>query len=235
MVVTKDMEKIKVIGFDADDTLWENEMLFRNTEKAFFKILSHYDVEHKLNQELFKTEIENLSIYGYGIKGFMLSMIETALRVSEGRIEGNQIDEIIQLGRTMLSAPVHIIKNVPETLSSLQKKYRLVLVTKGDLLEQQRKLRVSNLEAYFHHIEILSDKTPLQYDRLLKHLDIDPSEFVMVGNSLKSDVLPPISLGCQAVHIPFHTTWAHELVEEEEKNAASYLELKEIKELLAYY
>jgi putative hydrolase of the HAD superfamily len=227
--------QIKVVGFDADDTLWENEMLFRDTEKAFYKLMAPYEVEHRLSQELFKTEIENLGTYGYGIKGFTLSMLETSLKVSGYRVTQEIINEIIQLGRKMLSAPVKIINHVPETLAALGKKYRLIMVTKGDLLEQQRKLRVSNLESYFHHIEILSDKTPAQYKKLLDHLDIPPEEFVMVGNSLKSDVLPPITIGCQAVHIPFHTTWAHEQVSQEEKEHVDYLELGDIKELLNHF
>ena len=229
------MEKIQVIGFDADDTLWENEMLFRNTEKAFFELLEKYEVQHRLSQELYKTEIENLKVYGYGIKGFMLSMIETALHVTNHQIEASHINDIIELGRKMLNAPVHIIKNVPETLNQLQQKYRLILVTKGDLLEQQRKLRISNLEAYFHHIEIMSEKDSGQYQRLLDHLDISPEAFVMVGNSLKSDVLPPLAIGCKAVHIPFHTTWTHEEITAQEKQKAQYLELGRISELLQHF
>lgn len=229
------MKNIKVIGFDADDTLWENEMLFRDTEEALFRLLEGYEVKHRLSQELYKTEIDNLSTYGYGIKGFMLSMIETALRITDHRVDAKTINEIIALGRKMLTAPVDIIDAVPETLASLQPNYRLILVTKGDLLEQQRKLKISNLEKYFHHIEILSDKTPAQYQRLLLHLDINPQHFAMVGNSLKSDVLPPIELGCTGIHIPFHTTWAHEQVAEAEKHNADYLELNDIKELLNYF
>lgn len=231
----KVMKNISVIGFDADDTLWENEMLFRNTEEAFFRLLEGYEVKHRLSQELFKAEIANLSTYGYGIKGFMLSMIETALKITDHRIEAQRITQIIELGRKMLAAPVEIIKSVPETLACLKEKYRLILVTKGDLLEQQRKLKISNLEGYFHHIEILSDKTPAQYRRLLAHLDIKPQNFAMVGNSLKSDVLPPIELGCKGIHIPFHTTWSHEQVTEEAKQNSDYLELDTISELLNYF
>lgn len=226
---------IKVIGFDADDTLWENEMLFRNTEKEFYKLLSTYEVEHRLSKELFKKEIDNLKIYGYGIKGFMLSMIETALSISDNRIHGQIVADIIQLGRNMLTAPVDLIDQVPETLAKLGKHYRLILVTKGDLLEQQRKLQVSGLEGHFHHIEILSDKTPEQYQRLLNHLDVRPEEFVMIGNSLKSDVLPPIKIGSKSIHIPFHTTWAHEEVSHDEKKDLEYLELSKIDQLIPYF
>ena len=229
------MKNVKVIGFDADDTLWENEMFFRNTEKAFYELLEGYEVPHRLSQELYQTEIENLQVYGYGIKGFVLSMIETAIRVTDSRLSAGLISRIIDLGRAMLSAPVHLLPDVPETLAQLGQKYRLILVTKGDLLEQQRKLRESNLEGHFHHIEILSKKGQDQYQKLLDHLDIQPGQFVMVGNSLKSDILPPISIGCQAVHIPFHTTWVHEQVPDHERDQADYLELAYIRELLDHF
>ncbi|MFT5570215.1 MAG: putative hydrolase of the HAD superfamily, partial [Cyclobacteriaceae bacterium] len=222
----------KVIGFDADDTLWENEMLFRNTEKEFCNLLSEYEVEHLINQQLLAREIDNLPTYGYGIKGFTLSMIETALTVTGGTVAPVVIEKIIELGRKMLAAPVTLIDQVPETLTELSARYRLIVVTKGDLLEQQRKLTKSGLMEHFHHIEVLSDKTPTQYKRLLQHLDISPESFVMVGNSLKSDILPPLHIGCQAVHIPFHTTWVHEQVSDKEKADHQYVELNRINELL---
>ncbi len=224
-------EEIKVIGFDADDTLWVNETLFRQAESEFFKLLELYDVEHRIYQELFRTEMDNLELYGYGIKGFMLSMIETALKVSDGKISNEAINSIIQIGKRMMNAKVEILDDVKSTLQNLKSKYRLIMVTKGDLSDQERKLNKSNLEEYFHHIEIVSQKKPANYSKLLDHLDISPDEFLMVGNSLRSDILPVLEIGAQAIHIPFHTTWDHEKVSDEETRDKKYYTLTTIREI----
>jgi putative hydrolase of the HAD superfamily len=166
-------------------------------------------------KELYRTEIANLSLYGYGIKGFMLSMIETALRISEQKMPPSLIEKIIQIGQDMLSKPVDLLPGVEEVLSSVQGHYRIVLATKGDLVDQERKLYKSGLEGYFHHIEIMSEKRPSDYQKLIGRLDIQASELVMIGNSLKSDILPVLELGGYGIHVPFHTTWIHEQVEHE--------------------
>jgi len=204
---------LKVIAFDADDTLWVNEPYFQATEERFCSLLENFSPQHTISKELFKVEVDNLSLYGYGIKGYILSMIEAALSISEKNISVEVIETILQYGKDMLNQPIEILNDVEHVLSSLKEHYRLVVATKGDLLDQERKLKKSGLAHYFHHIEIMSDKKEDDYIKLIKHLDINPEEFMMIGNSLKSDVMPVINIGGHAVHVPFHTTWAHEHVE----------------------
>lgn len=208
------MTTLKVIAFDADDTLWVNEPYFQEAEQKFCGLLEDYVPHHTAAQELFKTEIQNLSLYGYGVKGFMLSMVETALRVSGNTAPPHIIEKAIALGKDLLEKPIELLDGIEEVLHHLRKhNYRLVVATKGDLLDQERKLKKSGLEHYFHHIEIMSDKQETDYHSLIKHLDIEPGNFLMIGNSLKSDVMPVLAIGGHAVHIPYHTTWAHEKVE----------------------
>ena len=207
-----DLSHITAIGFDADDTLWVNETYFRKTEEAFGLLLSGYETPNQIDQLLFLKEMENLPKYGYGIKGFVLSMIECALEVSQGKISPGHLNQILQWGKDMIEHPVELLPGVPEVLEKLSKTHRLLVLTKGDLLDQERKLERSGLDPFFHHVEVLSDKQPSNYKQLLDHLEIDPKNFLMVGNSIKSDILPVLQIGAQAVHIPFHTTWQHEMV-----------------------
>jgi putative hydrolase of the HAD superfamily len=209
---------IRVVAFDADDTLWINETYFREAEEKFASLLEDFLPQHAIMKELYRTEIGNLSLYGYGIKGFMLSMIETALRISGEKMPITLVEKIIQIGQEMLSKPVDLLPGVEEVLKSLQGHYRIVLATKGDLVDQERKLQKSGLEGYFHHIEIMSEKRTSDYQKLIGHLDIQPNELVMIGNSLKSDILPVLELGGYGIHVPFHTTWIHEQVEHEVKH-----------------
>ncbi len=204
---------IRVVAFDADDTLWINETYFREAEEKFASLLEDFLPQHAIRKELYRTEIGNLSLYGYGIKGFMLSMIETALRISGDQMPISLVEKIIQIGQDMLTKPVDLLPGVEDVLKSLQGHYRIVLATKGDLVDQERKLQKSGLEGYFHHIEIMSEKKPSDYKKLIGHLDIQAHELVMIGNSLKSDVIPVLELGGYGVHVPFHTTWIHEQVE----------------------
>ncbi len=224
---------IKVIGFDADDTLWVNETYFRETEEKFAVLLEGFETKNKIDHELFKTEMDNLQLYGYGIKGFMLSMIETALTLSNHTISQKTLIEIINQGKAMISKPVELLEGVTEVLESLQNNYRLLILTKGDLLDQERKIKESGLSKYFQHIEVLSDKKESNYLNLLENLEIDVKEFLMIGNSLKSDVLPLINIGAKAIHIPFHTTWQHEQVAIENKTI-EYLKLNKLTEVLDY-
>jgi putative hydrolase of the HAD superfamily len=207
------MENLKVIAFDADDTLWVNEPYFQATEKKFCALLEDYLPHHTVSQELFKIEMQNLALYGYGAKAFMLSMIETVLHVTNNTFNPFIIKKTIEYGKELLNQPIELLDGVADVLEALKGKYRLVVATKGDLLDQERKLMKSGLEHYFHHIEIMSDKKEKDYQKLLRHLDVQPSEFLMIGNSLKSDVLPVLELGGWGVHIPYHTTWAHEQIE----------------------
>jgi len=228
-----DFSHIKTIGFDADDTLWVNETYFRDTEEKFAELLEGYETKNKIDQELFKIEMANLDIYGYGIKGFMLSMIESALDLSNNKVSQETIGKILNLGKKMISHPVELLDGVEEVLSKLTGKYRLIVLTKGDLLDQERKLEKSGLSQYFHHVEVLSDKKESNYNYLLQHLSIDVNEFLMIGNSLKSDVLPILNIGAKAVHVPFHTTWAHEMVAEDEM-VNNHLKLNSLKDILKY-
>jgi len=227
-----DYSNIKVIGFDADDTLWVNETYYREAEEQFAKLLSAYETANKIDQELFRKEMENLEMYGYGIKSFILSMVEAAVEISNNSISNAAIQDILNIGKTMINKPVVLLDGVEEVLQALSSKYRLILATKGDLLDQERKLKNSNLTKYFHHIEVLSDKKEANYSKLLNHLDINPSEFLMIGNSLKSDVLPLVNIKAQAIHVPYHTTWEHEKVNEEDTNGKVYKTVKSISEIL---
>lgn len=228
-----DFSDIQVVGFDADDTLWVNETYFREAEEEFATLLEQYETKNQVDQELFRMEMKNLDLYGYGIKGFMLSMIESALELSNNRISQTTIRKILDLGKEMIARPVELLDGVEEVLRQLEKNYRLIVLTKGDLLDQERKLERSGLSRYFHHVEVLSDKKEMNYRNLLDHLEIGVEEFLMIGNSLKSDVLPIINIGARAVHVPFHTTWAHEMVKVEE-TANNHLTLGSIKEILKY-
>ena len=205
---------IKVIAFDADDTLWVNEPYFRQSEEAFCSLLGEYASLHELERELLKIEIANLGLYGYGVKGFVLSMVETALRVSNNTINANMVEQILDLGKQMLNQPIELLDGVEEVLETLKGKYRLVVATKGDLLDQERKLKKSNLTGYFHHVEVMSEKDDANYLKLIKHLDIQPDELLMIGNSLKSDIVPVLNVGGHAIHVPYHITWAHEQIED---------------------
>ena len=225
---------IKVIGFDADDTLWVNETYFRDAENEIGRLLSQYETPNKIDQELFKKEIDNLPLYGYGIKAFTLSMVEVALELSNYTVSNKTIEAILNIGKDMLNKPVDLLEGVEEVLEKLSKNYRLILATKGDLLDQERKLEKSGLTDYFHHIEVLSDKKEANYSKLLTRLDVKPSEFLMIGNSLKSDVLPLVNLKAKAIHVPFHTTWAHEQVTEKETNGKAYKTINSLKDLLKH-
>ena len=231
------MEKIsdvKVIGFDADDTLWHNEAYFLEAQERFWGLMGDFLPQHTTARELMQTEIQNIDLYGYGIKAFILSMVETAIRISEGTITTKVIEQIIGYGKDMLAKPVELIDDVEAVLSALEGRYRLVVVTKGDLLDQQRKLEKSGLEDFFHHIEIVSEKNAAGYLKLLQHLDVGPGQFAMIGNSLKSDVLPVLGLGGFGIHVPYHTTWEHEHVDIQITDP-NFVELAKIRDLLPYF
>ncbi len=225
---------LKVIAFDADDTLFVNETYFLETEEKFCELMSDYLTYQRISQELFKTEIGNLKIYGYGIKAYILSMIEAAMTISNNTIPIEVIEKIVQYGKELLDKPIVLLDGVEETLEALYGKYKLVVATKGDLLDQRRKLHNSGLGKYFHHIEVMSDKQEQDYLDLIKRLEIQPSEFFMIGNSLKSDVLPVLNIGGHAVHIPFHTTWAHEKIDHkvEHENFSAFEKITEVLKFL---
>jgi putative hydrolase of the HAD superfamily len=234
MIEKKDMimNEIKVIGFDADDTLWVNEPYFRETEMKFCELLKNGMSLDEVTEKLFEIEIGNIPLYGYGTKAFILSMIETGLKITNGQLPPEKVEAILELGKEQINKPIELIDGIEEVLESLQGKYRLIVATKGDLLDQERKLKKSGLLKYFHHIEVMTDKKEEDYQKLIKHLDIEPEQFMMIGNSLKSDIMPVLQLGGKAVHVPFHTTWVHEMVSDEEKQQANFHEVENVKEVL---
>ncbi len=227
------MDKIKIIGFDADDTLWVNEPYYREAEERFMELMSAHEVKGDIAGALFRTEISNLQLYGYGIKAFMLSLVECAIDLTGGAVDSETISRIIGIGKEMLQRPIELLEDVKEVLGQLAPRYRLIVATKGDLLDQEGKMKRSSVSSYFHHIEVMSDKREQNYKQLLQHLDIEPYQFLMIGNSMKSDIIPPLNLGAKAIHVPFHTTWAHEEVSEDPVSGG-FLRVDRLSAVLAY-
>jgi len=226
------LESIKVIGFDADDTLWVNEPYFKELEEEFCQLLEEYLPDREVSEILFQTEVNNIEIYGYGVKAFMLSLIESSIKISNHKVSTHVIKKIIELGKQQLQKPVILLDGVQEVLDYLSaKNYKLIVATKGDLLDQERILQKAGIEKYFHHIEIMSNKNPSDYRKLLNHLEIKPEEFAMIGNSLKSDIVPVADIGGKAIYIPFHTVWQHEALTLDEFKEDSYLEIESISEI----
>ena len=222
------MARLNMIAFDADDTLWHNETLFRVTQDKFRDLLLPYHDAEWIGKKLYETEMRNLALFGYGIKGFTLSMIETALELSENRIGGDVIQSLLDAAKEMLRAPVEPLPHVRDALDFCRGRFDLMIITKGDLFDQESKIARSGLDEYFKHIEIVSEKNAGVYRDLLEKYELDPKRFLMIGNSLKSDVLPLLELGAGAVHIPYHTTWQHEHVEVEEGETRPYHTLEHI-------
>ena len=225
--------KIRIVAFDADDTLWDNELYFQEVEKKFCELLEDFLPQHTVQRELLHTELQNISRYGYGIKAFMLSMIETAIRITDKNIKAETLEKIIGYGQELLEKPVLLLDDVEQVLRSLKRNYRLVMATKGDLLDQERKLKKSGLLDYFHHIEIMSEKRESDYQKLIRHLDIHPGELMMIGNSIKSDILPVLNMGGHGIHIPYHVTWAHEKAEAPIDHP-NFRQVERIKDILIY-
>ena len=224
-------ERELVIGFDADDTLWHNESIFEATHERFRALLAQYHDAATVDRTLLATEMRNLELYGYGVKGFTLSTIETAIELTAGKISADEIMQIIGRGQEMLAHPVELLDGVAETLADLAQRHRLVVITKGDLRDQERKLAKSGLIEHFDHIEIISEKDEAAYAKILRRQAIEPERFVMVGNSLKSDILPVLGLGGVGVHIPYHVTWAAEHVEHVPLAAGRFYRLSTVREL----
>jgi putative hydrolase of the HAD superfamily len=224
---------ITTIAFDADDTLWHNESIFHLTQQRYFALLKHHgDVDHMMAR-LLEVERKNLALYGYGVKGFTLSMIETAIDLTRGAVPARTIQEIMDLGRAMLEHPVEPLPGVAETLAKLHGKVRLVMITKGDLLNQEQKLARSGLGENFDAIEIVSEKDADTYRRIARRHGIAVDDAVMIGNSLKSDVLPALEAGLWGIHIPYHITWAHERAEPP-ANSPRFAKLDSIADLPAW-
>lgn len=220
-----------VIGFDADDTLWHNENIFEQTHERYRALLAQHHDAATVDRTLFATEMRNLELYGYGVKGFTLSAIETAIELTGGRIRADEIRHLIALGQEMLAHPVELLDGVIETLSALARVHRLLVITKGDLRDQERKLAKSGLGEHFERVEILSEKDASTYAAIFRRHAIDPARFLMVGNSLKSDILPVLALGGAGAHVPYHLTWAAERVEQLPQAAGRFFRLQTLAEL----
>lgn len=205
---------ITTIALDADDTLWQNEHFFRLTEQRFADLLAPYTDARDLNDRLIASVTRNLSFYGFGMKGFALSMIETALDVTDHRVPGTVIAEILAAGRELLSFPIETLPYVDQALTQLQQSYRLILVTKGDVFDQERKLAASGLADYFAAVEIVADKTADAYARVFERHTDGPDRTIMVGNSLRSDILPALAAGSFAAYVPHDLTWSYEHADE---------------------
>lgn len=226
------MNKIKTIAFDADDTLWVNEPLFRINEEKFDSLLKSYISDDEITKKLYETEVRNLKHFGYGIKGFVISMIETAIELTNGDIKGCDLKKIIDWGKEQIDHPVNVLDDVYRVLKTLNGQYKLMIITKGDLFDQESKIARSGLADYFDIIEIVSEKDEGTYSTLLKKHNINPNELLMIGNSLKSDILPLVNIGAKAIHIPFHTTWVHEEINPKDLDNYEYVTLSKIKGVL---
>jgi putative hydrolase of the HAD superfamily len=222
-----------VIGFDADDTLWHNENLFEKTHERYRALLAHYYDTATVERTLLVTEMRNLELYGYGVKGFTLSAIETAIQLTAGKIKAEEIQQLIDLGREMLSHPVELLDGVAETLAALSSRHRLLVITKGDLRDQERKLAKSGLAEHFERVEIVSEKDAITYERILRRHAISARRFLMVGNSLRSDILPVLLLGGAGAHVPYRLTWAAERVDEVPNAVGRFFRLTTLRELPA--
>jgi putative hydrolase of the HAD superfamily len=222
---------IRVLAFDGDDTLWHNESRFKLTQSELRDLVHRHVPDADVDSHLFETEMRNLGLYGYGIKAFTLSMLETAIQLTGGRIPAEDLQVILGWGKRMLTEPTELLDGVRATLLDVSRRYSLLLITKGDLFDQESKLARSGLGELFSGVEILSDKTIDSYRSLLKRRDIQPAEFVMVGNSPRSDIAPVVALGARAVHIPYHVTWAHEEVPQESLPAGGWYRLESVSDL----
>ena len=224
---------VRVVGFDGDDTLWHSETLFHVTQGEFHELLERHVPEADADRRLAEMELKNLGIYGYGVKSFTLSMLETAIELTEGQIPASDLKVILGWGKRMLMEPTELLEGVEETLHKLSPSYDLLLITKGDLFDQESKLAQSGLGDLFLGVEILTEKNVDSYRGVFRRRSIQPKDFVMVGNSLRSDVVPVVSLGGHAVHIPYEVTWHHEHVPEEELPSEGWQRISSIRELPA--
>ena len=221
-----------VIGFDADDTLWHNEIIFERMHERYRSLLARYHDAATVDRTLLATEKRNLELYGYGVKGFTLCAIETAIALTAGKISANEIDGLLVLGREMLAHPIELLEGVAEVVEELAKQHTLLLITKGDLRDQERKLAKSGLADRFHLVEIVSEKDRSTYEAIFRRHAIAPGRFLMVGNSIKSDILPVLALGGAGAHVPYPLTWAHEQVEQLPPADGRFFQLKTMRELL---
>lgn len=223
-----------IIAFDADDTLWHNEPYFDEAQERFCELFQDFASKQEILGLILNHQVKNLPLYGFGIKAFTLSMIESALELTNRSISGQNIEKVIHIGKDLLQKPVELLPEVEPVLQQLHGRYKLIVATKGDLKDQHRKLHDSGIGHYFHHIEVMSDKQEIDYQKMLGRLDCKAEDLLMIGNSLKSDVLPVLNIGGHAVHIPYHTTWEYEKIDFEinHPNFKAFSSLQEVLTLL---
>lgn len=226
---------MKLIAFDADDTLWVNEPNYVDVKQKLCELLAHHIDQNTLAERFYDTQIRNLHLFGYGAKSFILSMIETAIELTDGAVTGSEIQQIIDIGRRLLGFPINVLDGIPNVLETLSKQADLMILTKGDLFDQESKIARSGLGHYFKHVEIVSEKNEQTYQRVLQKYNIQPADFLMIGNSLKSDVLPVVHIGGRAIHIPYEITWAHEQVKDEQLTGKSFITVGSARELLELF
>lgn len=226
---------MKLIAFDADDTLWINEPNYVDVKQKLFDLMSRHVSQDVLSSRFYATQMRNLESFGYGAKSFILAMIETAIELTDGTITGSEIQQIIDTGRKLLDFPIEVLDGIPEVLETLSKDFDLMVLTKGDLFDQESKIARSGLGQYFKHVEIVSEKNEKAYQRILEKYNLQPTDFIMVGNSLKSDILPVVHIGARAIHIPYAITWEHELVADEQLVGKSFIAVTSARELLTLF
>ncbi|MFD2574025.1 HAD family hydrolase [Spirosoma soli] len=226
--------QLKLIAFDADDTLWVNEPNYVNVQQRLCELLMHHIDQETLSKRFYDTQIRNLQLFGYGAKGMTLSMIETAIELTNGAVTGTEIQQIIDIGKELLTFPIDVLDGVHDVLDVLAKRYDLMVLTKGDLFDQESKIARSGLGHFFKHVEIVSEKNETTYQRILQKYNIQPTEFLMIGNSLKSDVLPVVHIGARAAHVPYAVTWAHERVGEEQLVGKSFATFSSVRDVLGW-
>ncbi|TYZ13356.1 HAD family hydrolase [Hymenobacter lutimineralis] len=226
------MARPQLIAFDADDTLWPNQPHFDYVEARLYALLTHYGGPDELSSRFFEVQRQNMELFGYGAKSFMLSMIETVIQLTNGAVTGTEIQQVLDYGKRLLDFPIELLPDVMETLLAVkQQGLPLLLLTKGDLFDQESKLARSGLGDLFDHVEIVSEKNEATYQRIMRRYQVPPEAFVMIGNSLKSDVLPVARLGARAVYVPYHTTWVMERVTEAELAGVSFHEVASLAEV----
>jgi len=226
----KSLTAFDMIAFDADDTLWHTESIFSEAQEKYKRLLEHYQPEG-IDKRLYEAELENLQHFGYGVKGFTLSMIETAIQLTEGRVKGSEIQEIINFAKKMLQTPIELLPDVEWVIHKLAQTIPLMIITKGDLLDQETKIARSGLADSFQYIEIISKKDAKSYSNILNKIGVAPEKFLMIGNSVPSDILPVIEIGGNAIHIPYHLTWAHEIIDSSSSEIPPFLTLEKMGEL----
>jgi putative hydrolase of the HAD superfamily len=225
------MTRERFIGFDADDTLWHNENIFEKVHERYYELLARHHDAATVQRALDATERRNLELYGYGVKGFTLSAIETAIELTDGKVSAEELRGLVALGREMLDHPVELLDGARDVLELLAPRHPLILITKGDLRDQERKLAKSGLADRFREIEIVSEKDSQTYGRILKRLGIEPENFLMVGNSLKSDILPVLELGASGVHVPYRILWTLDHAESAPPESPRFFRAASLREL----